>query len=292
MSYATNESDSVLASVAPELLSRFLLNLPETERTDPNRRFYNLELAFWFYIDHQSGLASAEVRRLAQSTDAFVDFASQLLSIGLVLIKEADKQKLLGWDKCDVERDVVRAAYTSYIHDYKHQIPVAGCVIFAHPSTLESSDRKYNCDCDCGGWYVLMIRAVTTPNFGFPKGKVNRGESLMEAAVRETSEEVGYTVRHPPLSEAEGWSIGKATFFPIVEHIPMDFPFRPKTRGEIDSVCWIPVVPLPKLATHGIRLTNMAAAAWPHVVRHAIHLAAGKDFNKAAIHLAAVKIKH
>jgi 8-oxo-dGTP pyrophosphatase MutT (NUDIX family) len=44
---------------------------------------------------------------------------------------------------------------------------------------------------------VLMIRRTDNGNWAFPGGGVDLGESVAQAAVRETLEETGSKCRHP-----------------------------------------------------------------------------------------------
>ncbi len=119
-----------------------------------------------------------------------------------------------------------------------------------------------------GGWYAVMIKGVATPNLGFPKGKVNKGERLEDAAVRETYEEVGLSLRAPRIAHP-GWAAGMARFFPVIlDDAPFRFKFAPNCRGEIESIMWVPILPLADLNAIGVRLTRAATLVWPSLLNH------------------------
>lgn len=59
----------------------------------------------------------------------------------------------------------------------------------------------------CGAWHVLILRAWS--HWDFPKGSVELGESLMQAAVREVKEETGIT----ELSFPWGGSLARTSIY-------------------------------------------------------------------------------
>lgn len=242
---------------ACDLLSRFYVNLPEDEIEDDNRRFYHLEQAYWFYLDFCSGLSSELLAVKGGSAVDFVLFAAQLLDFARRLCHDAATAMTAG--PCapattDIQGLLIN--YDRYLEQYKYQIPVAGCILIAEHNTTSSGN----------GWYAVMIQGVATPNLGFPKGKVNRGERLEDAAVRETYEEVGLAVSAP--AGHDGWAVGRARFYPVRVDVPFDFKFAPRCRGEIEAVTWVPIVPLSELTRNSIRLTRLASLLWPRLLDH------------------------
>jgi bis(5'-nucleosidyl)-tetraphosphatase len=72
---------------------------------------------------------------------------------------------------------------------------------------------------DAAGWRVLLLRAFR--NWDFPKGRVEPGESPLEAARRETREETGLTDLvfrwGEALRETEPYAGGKVARFYVAE---------------------------------------------------------------------------
>jgi mRNA-decapping enzyme subunit 2 len=58
--------------------------------------------------------------------------------------------------------------------NYKSEIPVCGCIL------LNSDLTK-----------IALICSWTGKSWGFPRGKIDEGESSLECAIRETYEETG-----------------------------------------------------------------------------------------------------
>jgi 8-oxo-dGTP pyrophosphatase MutT (NUDIX family) len=230
-------------TVACYLLTLFYVNLPTSEQSDVNRRFYHLEQAYWFYLDLLSGWPQHTIASKANSTFHFIQFASQLLKFAFELDTKCSCSHF--------DTASLTVEYEKYLSRYKYKIPVAGCILLS----LKNSK-----------WFVVMVKGVGNHNFGFPKGKINKDESFEDAAARETFEEVGFPV--PPLEKgALNWNLGHARLFPLALKIPFDYPFKPKTRGEIELVSWVPVVPLQELGEMGIRVTRLSAAIWPNIIK-------------------------
>lgn len=104
---------------------------------------------------------------------------------------------------------------------------------------------------------VLMVKnkGERSPYYTFPGGRVEYGETLEEAAIREVKEETGLDV------ELEGiFSISEA-FFTEIEHHTIFFTFTGKIVGgelvitypdEIEEIIWMD----PSLAENRIHIPN------------------------------------
>lgn len=87
--------------------------------------------------------------------------------------------------------------------------------------------------------------------WGFPKGKINESESLIDCAVRELNEEIGFDVQvllnETDYIEYNGGSGGgdggngsdsTQTRLYIVRGVKEETPFAPQTRKEISDIAW------------------------------------------------------
>ncbi|OTF76735.1 mRNA-decapping enzyme-like protein, partial [Euroglyphus maynei] len=132
--------------VLDDLASRFVLNMPHEEKYDPIRICFQMENAFWHYLDFScecnSQLPKFKFKRFAQIMFTYVPRLRQFL---------------------DVFDDVVN----KWIQ-YKFSIPCSGAIMLD-----ETMD------------YILLVQGYGSRTWGFPKGKVNHDESLMNCAVRE-----------------------------------------------------------------------------------------------------------
>lgn len=134
--------------VLDDLASRFVLNMPQEEKYDPIRICFQMENAFWHYLDFccecDSRLPKFKFKRFAQIMFTYVPRLRQFLVV---------------FD------DVVN----KWIQ-YKFSIPCSGAIMLD-----ETMD------------YILLVQGYGNKTWGFPKGKVNHDESLMNCAVREVS---------------------------------------------------------------------------------------------------------
>ncbi len=104
---------------------------------------------------------------------------------------------------------------------------------------------------------ALCVRAYA--NWDFPKGKVDEGESIIEAAVRELMEETSLVVGSdvkltgsaaPSVTYGKGKKSKTATYF-MADRISDTSPFLPVSpelgRPENDEYRWVPVTELSSL---------------------------------------------
>lgn len=120
--------------------------------------------------------------------------------------------------------------------------------LFEYPACVEKPIFEYS----AGGvvlkdGLVLLIRTTDLRGrtvWAFPKGKLDRGETAPQAAVREVEEETGWRCRiegELPRSEywyqREGQRVKKAVRW--YRMAPVGEPGG--TDGEVDEVAWVPV---------------------------------------------------
>ncbi|RUS80026.1 hypothetical protein EGW08_012196 [Elysia chlorotica] len=96
--------------------------------------------------------------------------------------------------------------------------------------------------------YILLVQSYASKNsWGFPKGKINQGESPSQCAIREVLEETGFDLTpHIKADEyLERVTNEQTSFLYLVPAIPLETKFQPKTRREIRDIQWFPVHTLP-----------------------------------------------
>jgi 8-oxo-dGTP pyrophosphatase MutT (NUDIX family) len=142
-----------------ELQHRFLINLPESEWKSWNRLWYHIELAYYFWLDHQLLASLSETTTEPEPIHLFC-------------------KDLLRGVLTNVQKDnILRILYQRYLYTYKYKIPVAGIV-------LRVKDR------------ILLVLNRSSNKWGFPKGKLNRDEEAWDCAGREFQEETGLAIEN------------------------------------------------------------------------------------------------
>jgi len=121
-------------SIMDDLCSRFLLNIPRTEKDDMIRLMFQVELAHWFYIDfHRVEDPSLPEMRLPQ-------FSARIFAAYPFLLKGKDN---------------VSNLITKW-REYKKEVPTYGAIIM---------DQKLT--------HCLLVQGNSEKStWGFPKGKV------------------------------------------------------------------------------------------------------------------------
>lgn len=145
-----------------DLCSRFILNLPEDEKKTFRRLGFQLELAFWFYVDNyvsvEKGVPDLRLKTFCkQMCDMFPEILAPFLF---------------------KDKSTFEELYNDFIQ-YKFSVPCGGAII------LNKNMDK-----------MLMVKGATKKSkWGFPRGKINKEESFLECAVREVKEETGINIK-------------------------------------------------------------------------------------------------
>lgn len=122
-------------------------------------------------------------------------------------------------------KSIILAEETKF-DDMKRVLPVAGVVCFNSDKTkvIAVRDSSYN------------------KVIGFPKGKISEGESISEAAIRETIEEIGIDVS-PYFKESQykKFQSKKVYHFFYVVGVPEDLDMATIQRNEVSERKWYKV---------------------------------------------------
>jgi len=196
--------DMTFEDALDEVHTRFILNLPPGELSSPDRIFFQLEQAYWFYDDFLCD-NQAHLPRFKN----LKPFARKMFEISPLLVKNMSKFDSM-WHE---------------FSNYKREISTYGCALLN-----ENMDKVVLCQ-TYGGKKVWC----------FPMGKINQGENGLEAAARETYEETGFDpLVHGTLEEKnciryEEGGVKLRTLY-IFEGAPEDFPYEPVARKEVSNV--------------------------------------------------------
>lgn len=197
-----------LSDVLVLLEARFLLPMPLSELSSPERLFFQLEQAMWFYNDFYS------------------DNYSHLPSLSL----EAFAKKMFEQSAVLKPLAAQGKALVDSFSAYKGQIPVFGCILLDPTLT-----------------HMVLVCSYYGKSWSFPRGKVNEGESAVQCALRETREESGFDATTlfeqqggtvEPITLYDG---GKLMQFFVVSGVPLDTIFVTQTRKEIRDIRFFPI---------------------------------------------------
>lgn len=203
-----------LNSALVALSVRFIINLPEENLRDPARLCFELQEAFWFYLDYLYEGAKRDLPKLNQLS--FV-----------TLMVEAD--------------DVLQSIYSSTKarqqlfqdwRDYCRRVPLKGAVL------LNAQLDK-----------CLMVQPWKGDKWTYPRGKINEDESEGECAIREVWEETGIDISGridtSEFVKHDAYGTGCPVKLFLVQGIPLSSPCAPHTRKEIAKIGWIQLNKLP-----------------------------------------------
>ncbi|CAH2008018.1 unnamed protein product [Acanthoscelides obtectus] len=200
---------SIPIDILNDLLTRFIIYVPESAKQNLIRICFQIELAHWFYLDFYVGNDS----RLKACS--IYEFAAHVFQHVPCLKSESHKlnQILQEWK------------------DYKQSVPTYGAIILSENMS-----------------HVLLVQSYwAKSSWGFPKGKVNEEEDPAHCAVREVLEETGFDISGhlDPDDFLEATINDQLVRLYIVRNVPMTTKFNPKTRCEIKSCSWFAVADLP-----------------------------------------------
>jgi len=230
------ENDEEYMNILDELHTRFILNLPSNELNTSERIFFQLEQAWWYYED----MICDKLEELQPGSCTLPRYAnlkpfSKVLFEFSTLLSEYDFNKL--WKEFSI---------------YKRKISTYGCILL-------------NKECT----HVVLCQLYKSDTWTFPAGKINQNEIGIDAAARETYEETGFdphclygltkewiddielseeriTWKYP-LQDPEDILVyveqpsGKRRTYYVCYNVPMNFPFEPVCRKEVDNIEWIDI---------------------------------------------------
>ncbi|WP_395690705.1 NUDIX domain-containing protein [Nocardioides sp.] len=94
------------------------------------------------------------------------------------------------------------------------------------------------------GKRVLLVHRPRYDDWSFPKGKLDRGEHVLAAAVREVAEETGLHVRLGPPLTGQRYPVAggrsKVVSYWVGRAVGSDDVGRYRPNAEIDQVAWVP----------------------------------------------------
>lgn len=211
--------------------TRFILNLPDSELASADRIMFQLEQAWWFYEDW---ICDPHPDRRLPRFSTFKPFAQRLFAYSPLL---PDPNQF--------------ASMWQEFSNYKRKISNYGCILLSE---------------DCSS--VILCRLWDSSTYTFPAGKINQGETGLDAAARETYEETGFDplcrmgttaewaecapekITWKPLREADALVFsedsGKRRTCYVCAGVPQDFAFAPVARKEVSEVSWHRLDCLPK----------------------------------------------
>ena len=207
--YDTASCHAIPQSILDELAARFLINVPEEEKHDLVRICFQLELCHWFYIDfyvpNNPELEEGTIQEFAAHMFNHVDYLRKYVN--------------------DIESIVENWMI------YKKSVPVNGAVLL---------NKKMN--------KILMVKSFSSKaTWAFPKGKINQEEETHDCAVREVYEETGYDTSALIDKDLyiEKVINDQTVRLYLIAGVEEDFPFAPRSRGEISDIRWWDVTSLP-----------------------------------------------
>ena len=193
-----------------DLISRFIINIPEDERKNMVRICFQIEIAHWFYLDFYCTEENPHLKACSMK-----EFTS------LILKHIPDMQHHL---------KNVDSILTQW-REYKRAVPTYGAIVLDQDLT-----------------HVLLVQSyLAKSSWGFPKGKVNEEEPPAKCAVREVFEETGFDISGL-IDDKEYIEItwnDQVTRLYLIAGVDRSTVFRPRTRMEIKAVEWFPLADLP-----------------------------------------------
>ena len=231
-----NNDEQDFLDAMEDVHTRFILNLPEAELEKTESLFFQLEQAWWFYEDWICDNAPPD-KNLPRFSH-LKPFAMKMFEYSFLLPNVNQFKKM--WNE---------------FAQFKRKISNFGCIL------LNESCTK-----------VVLCQVWNGKSHTFPSGKINQGETGIEAAARETYEETGFDphcqlgmtremLANPttqsqvtwtsPLQEQDMLSYqeadgGKRRTCYVCCGVPEDFPFAPVCRKEVSKIAWYSIDKIPR----------------------------------------------
>lgn len=204
-------ASALFNDVLDDLCMRFIVNLPSEEYETFERLFFAIESAHWFYDDFY------RAKRPTLPKLSLKQFAARLFQHTAFLNRFCTHVDRL----------------TRQFQQYKQEVPTCGAALLNTQLT-----------------HVVLVRAWgSNARWGFPKGKLAKGETELECAIREVLEEIGFDMTphvHPSSTFAiDSFVGGRYCKIFVVPNISMDTVFATRTRKEISHIQWVPLNILP-----------------------------------------------
>uniref|UniRef100_A0A7E4UNW0 mRNA-decapping enzyme 2 n=1 Tax=Panagrellus redivivus TaxID=6233 RepID=A0A7E4UNW0_PANRE len=205
--------------ILDDICSRFVMSLPDELKRDNIRVCFEVELAFWFFLDNYCDPSVSNVTNKQHRRD-FASFCRAMFEhVDFLRPKLPHLSQIL-----------------NEFRTYKSSIPVMGAIIL---------DRTLN--------YVLAVQGYYSPkgSWGFPKGKMNEKESPAKCAIREVKEEIGFDISSrldPRLRLRRTVNLTPTTLY-IITDVDIDTKFQPETECEIRQIQWCSLWDLPTTRT-------------------------------------------
>jgi mRNA-decapping enzyme subunit 2 len=208
------ETEITLDDALADVETRFLYNLPETELTSPERLFYQIEQAYWYYEDFKADKFST-----LPHFPTLKSFASKIFNHCELLQIVSD-----GFNK-------LFADYATY----KSKIPVCGCIM------LNPGLNKF-----------VLVKDFYSGSWMFPRGKINESETEYECAMREVFEETGFDPRDYCNSQdfVTSFQGEKKIQMFIALNVPEATEFQILTRKEISAIEFHSISNIPQNTFH------------------------------------------
>ena len=196
-----------------ELCSRFLIELDEKVLTDEIQLMFQMELAYWYYLD----VCLEENSTLHKMT--ILPFVESINKFYPSLFAEVTKNKSL-------------SGICSSFNQYKLSCHTVGAILLNKDFTK-----------------CLLVQNFNLPRtWEFPKGKQTPGEEFTTCAVREVLEETGFDISPQIDSSAyiEHILFDRYNRHYLIAGISESTLFQPQTRNEIRTVTWFYIDDLPR----------------------------------------------
>ena len=195
-----------LEQLFDDLLVRFIINSQIEEIASIERLGFLIEQAYWFYDDFFYDHNPNDLPKF-----------SNLKAFAIALHAHCPQIFPFPPTGSTFEQE-----FGKFLK-YKSSIPVIGAVM------LDSSREN-----------VVLVQGYNSKVWAFPKGKINQNESYPDCAAREVFEETSFDIA--PLVKKNNYiellNENQLIRLYVVENVPKDQKFWPRTRKEIRDIQW------------------------------------------------------